>query len=269
MTSMLTVRDEISGCRAPTGIGGPRGHRPLPRSGDPSLAVPPKVVWRTEQSRNVGQSPGSVNVGLEARAGGVRRLQMWYRSGIVVAKIAAAGRYSAPLSSGGSMTEQATISNQSADLSRPTKEAEAMRVVREYIGWSTGAGLIPVPLVDLAAISLVELKMVHSLANLYGVPFSRSAAKSIIGALIGGGGTFVLAAPAASVVKFVPVVGQFFGVLTEPAIAAAATYALGKVFIQHFESGGTLLDFNIRTQRHQYEEHFAAAQQGNDGAGVH
>jgi hypothetical protein len=35
---------------------------------------------------------------------------------------------------------------------------------------------------------------------------------------------------------------------------------LGKVFIQHFESGGTLLDFNIRTQRHQYEQHFAAAQ---------
>jgi uncharacterized protein (DUF697 family) len=65
----------------------------------------------------------------------------------------------------------------------------------------------------------------------------------------------------ASVVKFVPVVGSLAGMITEPAIAAAATYALGKVFIQHFESGGTLLDFNIRTQRHQYEQHFAAAQQ--------
>ena len=53
-------------------------------------------------------------------------------------------------------------------------------------------GLIPVPLLDLAAISLVELKMIHSLANLYGVPFSRGAAKSIIGALIGGGGTYVI-----------------------------------------------------------------------------
>jgi uncharacterized protein (DUF697 family) len=150
------------------------------------------------------------------------------------------------------------------DTLRPSKEAEAMRIVREYMGWSTGAGLIPLPLVDLAAIALVELKMVHGLANLYGVPFSRSAAKSIIGALIGGGGTFILAAPVASIVKFVPVVGQLFGALAEPAIAAAATFALGKVFIQHFESGGTLLDFNVRTQRHQYEEHFAAAQsQGN------
>jgi uncharacterized protein (DUF697 family) len=163
------------------------------------------------------------------------------------------------------MSEDATTPNQSADFLRPSKEAEAMRVVREYMGWATGGGLIPVPLVDLAAIALVELKMVHSLANLYGVPFSRSAAKSIIGALIGGGGTYVLAAPVASVVKFVPVVGQFFGMLSEPALAAAATYALGKVFIQHFESGGTLLDFNIRNQRRQYEEHFAAAQQSGAG----
>lgn len=143
---------------------------------------------------------------------------------------------------------------------RPGKDAEAMRIVHAYMGWSTGAGLIPLPLIDLAAISLVELKMVHSLANLYGVPFTRSAAKSIIGALIGGGGTYVLAAPVASVVKVVPFIGQLFGLLAEPAIAAAATYALGKVFIQHFESGGTLLDFNIRTQRHQYEQHFAGAQ---------
>ena len=149
----------------------------------------------------------------------------------------------------------------SDDLFRPGKEAAAMRTVREYMGWSTGAGLIPVPFLDLAAISLVELKMVHSLAYLYGVPFSRGAAKSIIGALIGGGGTYVRAAPAASVVKMVPFVGTIAGLLTEPAIAAAATYALGKVFIQHFESGGTLLDFNVRTQRHQYEQHFAAAQE--------
>jgi uncharacterized protein (DUF697 family) len=148
-----------------------------------------------------------------------------------------------------------------SDLFRPGKEAGAMHIVREYMGWSTGAGLIPIPLVDLAAISLVEIKMIHSLARLYGVPFQRGAAKSIIGALIGGGGTYVLAAPAASVVKMVPIVGSIAGMITEPAIAAAATYALGKVFIQHFESGGTLLDFNIRTQRHQYEQHFAAAQQ--------
>ena len=29
-----------------------------------------------------------------------------------------------------------------------------------------------------------------------------------------------------------------------PVLSAGATFAIGKAFIQHFESGGTLLDFN-------------------------
>jgi hypothetical protein len=29
-----------------------------------------------------------------------------------------------------------------------------------------------------------------------------------------------------------------------PVLSAGATYAIGKAFVQHFASGGTLLDFN-------------------------
>jgi hypothetical protein len=36
-------------------------------------------------------------------------------------------------------------------------------------------------------------------------------------------------------------------------IGGASTYALGKVFIQHFESGGTFLDFDPE----KVKEHFA------------
>ena len=38
--------------------------------------------------------------------------------------------------------------------------------------------------------------------------------------------------------------GTAIGALTMPVFSAAATYIIGKVFIQHFASGGTLLDFN-------------------------
>ena len=34
------------------------------------------------------------------------------------------------------------------------------------------------------------------------------------------------------------------GALTMPVFSAGATWVIGKVFIQHFASGGTLLDFN-------------------------
>jgi uncharacterized protein (DUF697 family) len=139
------------------------------------------------------------------------------------------------------------------------KDEEAMRIVGKYVGWSTGAGLIPLPLVDLAAIAAVQLKMVQELSKFYGVPFSRSAAKSIAGALIGSGGSYLLAAPVGSLLKIVPFVGQIAGMLAEPALAAASTYALGKVFIQHFESGGTFLDLNPAAVRRYYREEYEAA----------
>ena len=145
--------------------------------------------------------------------------------------------------------------------SRSSTETEALRIVNSYMGWSAGAGLIPLPLIDLAAISGVQLKMIHALSKFYGIPFSRDVAKSVIGALVGGGSSTLLAAPAASVIKFVPVVGQIAGVLTEPALAAAATYALGKVFVQHFETGGTFLNFDPEALRQHYNEQFAMAPQ--------
>jgi uncharacterized protein (DUF697 family) len=138
-------------------------------------------------------------------------------------------------------------------------EREALRLVNTYMGWSVGAGLIPLPLLDLAAITGVQLKMIHSISQLYGVPFARDAAKSIIGALVGGGSSTALAVPAASALKFVPIVGQIAGTLTEPALAAATTYALGKVFIQHYETGGNLLNFNAHDLRQYYQEQLASA----------
>jgi hypothetical protein len=42
----------------------------------------------------------------------------------------------------------------------------------------------------------------------------------------------------------VPIVGTIVAGFVIPVLAAGATYAIGKAFIQHFASGGTLLDFN-------------------------
>ena len=44
--------------------------------------------------------------------------------------------------------------------------------------------------------------------------------------------------------KSVPVVGAAVSAIVMPALSAGATYAIGMAFIQHFASGGTLLDFN-------------------------
>ena len=44
-----------------------------------------------------------------------------------------------------------------------------------------------------------------------------------------------------------------------PAFNAAATYALGRVFIQHFECGGTILDLDPDKVREHFRREFEAA----------
>ena len=41
-----------------------------------------------------------------------------------------------------------------------------------------------------------------------------------------------------------------------PVFAGASTYAIGKVFIQHFESGGTFLDFEPAKVRAYFSQQF-------------
>ena len=43
--------------------------------------------------------------------------------------------------------------------------------------------------------------------------------------------------------KSIPIAGIAVSAVAMPALSAGATYAIGMAFIQHFISGGTLLDF--------------------------
>ena len=47
--------------------------------------------------------------------------------------------------------------------------------------------------------------------------------------------------------------GQTVGILSMSILCGSSTYALGKVFTQHFESGGTLLDFDPDKMREYYQ----------------
>lgn len=134
-------------------------------------------------------------------------------------------------------------------------EAEAL--VRKNVYISAGVGILPIPLLDLAAVTGLQLNMLYQLSRLYEVPFSREAAKSIIGALMSGSSAAILARPAWSLLKAIPVVGSAVGGLTLAILSGASTYALGKVFIQHFESGGTFLTFDPLAVR----AHFARLQE--------
>lgn len=136
------------------------------------------------------------------------------------------------------------------------REAQAQEIVMKHVWWAAGMGLIPVPLVDLAAVTATQLKMLKNLSDHYEVEFSEQRGKSIIGALVGGALPGLTASTAKSLLKFIPGVGGLIGLAAVPALAGASTYALGKVFILHFESGGTLLDFDPDKVRAHFAKEF-------------
>ena len=150
------------------------------------------------------------------------------------------------------MTEEAV-----ATIDTP-KIDQAHEIVKRNMLWSAGAGLVPVPLLELVAITAVELKLVKELADLYETPFQHDLAKSAIVSLVGSLGAVSIGKMLAyGSLRFIPLIGLPMAVASVSATAAGVTYAIGKVFTAHFETGGTLLDFDAEKMRKHFQEEFA------------
>jgi uncharacterized protein (DUF697 family) len=131
----------------------------------------------------------------------------------------------------------------------------AEETVKKYMTVAMGVGLIPVPIVDMAALAAVQLQLVSRLAKHYEVDFSGELGRSLIASLLGGGSS-VLASTTASrfVARLIPLQGWLPVAMSTALFAGASTYAVGKVFIQHFESGGTFLTFDPEKVRQYYAQ---------------
>lgn len=129
------------------------------------------------------------------------------------------------------------------DAAPNSRRARATKLVERFSLWSGAAGLIPVPFVDLAAVGGVQLQMLRRISQLYGVPFSKNRGRAIIAGLAGTMIPVTTGIGMSSYIKSVPLIGTAVGAIATPALSVAATYAIGMVFIQHFATGGTLLDF--------------------------
>lgn len=141
------------------------------------------------------------------------------------------------------------------------KEISANSTIKKYVIGSMVVGLIPAPGLDIAAITAIQLKMLHTLSSQYEIPFSRDIGKSVIASLVGSlGATSIARGTFGSIVKAIPVVGSIAGAITLPAVAGASTYAIGKVFVQHFEAGGTFLDFDPKEVRSFFKQKYMEGQ---------
>ena len=121
-----------------------------------------------------------------------------------------------------------------------------LHIVDKYAIWASGIGLIPVPVVDIVALSALQMKMLSALAQHYEVHFSQSSGRAIVASLLSSvGANSLRQGMLGSVAKSIPLMGWAIGWFVMPLAAGALTYAVGKVFAQHFASGGTFIDCDL------------------------
>lgn len=133
------------------------------------------------------------------------------------------------------------------------RDNHAETIIRNHIIFSMGAGAIPVPVADVLAVSASQLDMIRQLCKVYDVDFHETQGKAIVSALTV---STLARLGAGSFAKLIPLVGQVAGSIANAILSGASTYALGQVFKAHFETGGTILDFDTDRLKKMYREQF-------------
>lgn len=142
-----------------------------------------------------------------------------------------------------------------------TVNTNAEKLVRQFSLGAVSTLLVPALLAEWLVLPAIQLTLLHRLCDLYGQPFIVNAAKAKIAVTLSW--LVTLSAPHAGSIALLPIplLGTSWHRFRTALVGSAATYAIGKVFILHFETGGTLLSFDPARLRKYYSEQFAQARQ--------
>jgi uncharacterized protein (DUF697 family) len=132
------------------------------------------------------------------------------------------------------------------------KRAKADKIVQNNVLWTVGAGFIPIPIVDMVAVTAIQVDMIKKISELYEVNFSDANLKSWISTLSGS----VISRFGADAIKFIPGIGSVIGGISVAVLSGASTYAVGQVFIEHFENGGDFSNFQVEGFVDFYKKQF-------------
>lgn len=135
--------------------------------------------------------------------------------------------------------------------------SEAQNIVETNVITSMASGLIPIPLFDMISLTNIQFHMIQTLAEHYEIPVDNIN-KSLITSLISGSLPIASVLGLGSFMKSIPGIGSLAGSGSVAVISGAISYAVGQVFIRHFEQNGTLEDFNPGSAKDYFNEQFQA-----------
>ena len=121
------------------------------------------------------------------------------------------------------------------------RQRDAQRIIEDFTLAATLTTFSPTALINGMVSSLTILYMVEQLSELYNIPYSEQLGKGLIAAVILGihssWTTFLMT-------KVAPFVGLFAAGAPSALLNGALTYAIGKTLVDHYETGGTLRNFD-------------------------
>ncbi len=121
------------------------------------------------------------------------------------------------------------------------RRSAARKIIERHRTYAAVGGLFPLPVVNIAGVTAIIVRMVKQLSDLYGVPFERDRTRSMIVGLMGGAVPTGLGAATASTLVFVVPGSALFGLAVSAITAGALTRGIGLVFLEHFESAAMSL----------------------------
>lgn len=146
---------------------------------------------------------------------------------------------------------------------QPVEVTEAMRLkagncIKNHVIAAMGVGMVPNFWVQAAGVTGIEVKMIRDLAHIYNFPMpSDLVAYKVLISLIGTILPFYMAAKLESSVKEVPLLGHITYIAFLSASSGAAVYAVGRIFQEHYESGGTFISSHNRFLSTFFKEKYA------------
>ena len=129
-----------------------------------------------------------------------------------------------------------------AGIDATRRRSQANSIVERHTAYAAVGGIIPVPIANVASITAVIVRMVKRLSDLYGIPFERDRARAIVVGLMGGAMPTGLGAVTTSTLFYVVPGSGLVGLAVSSIAAVACTRSIGRIFVEHFESGSNLHD---------------------------
>lgn len=134
------------------------------------------------------------------------------------------------------------------------RDAFAESAHPHIVGYAlAAAGMGALPLVDLALVPALQMKMLHTLGSIYQRPWTTRTISEFFGALGAGFfGELVLRWMGRSLVKLVPAWGQTLGAVWGASTSGALTFALGKAAVFYLSRQGEGVPIDSASLRKVY-----------------